>query len=97
MIIDYRVWLTLKYRSTVSHWKSWGFSLSSLQAIPPPEYCVIFIMVFRLEDIAGHQSFGTPHSLTFLSQLSHCELTTDGKEVSSTLGLYTSVIEFEIW
>ena len=84
-----------KYRSAVSHWKSWGVSLSSLQAISPREYYVIFMMVYGLEEIAGRRSLGTLHSHTFLSQYSRCELKTNGEEVNEPiikpLGLHTVV------
>ena len=85
-----------KYRSTVSHWKGWGFSLSSLQAIPPPEYDGIWTGGYS-------RSLGTPYfSLThFLSLSGRRELIIDGKEVNEPIIKhsripYGSVIEFEM-
>ena len=43
--------------STVIPLKTWGFSLSSLQAIPPPEDYVIFVMVYV--DWKTSRSLGT--------------------------------------
>ena len=73
----------MRYAIKIRHVITWGFSLSSLQAIPPPEDYVIFVMVYvELEDkqVTWHVLVLT-HAILINVLLS----STDSKEVNELI------------